>query len=243
MHAKKSPKQVEKALNALFKKYKIQDKANVEMIRKWIWNAKGRGMEPVNKYQKKCFQLFPEPDDIDEINDILQVFVDAWNHFPHKELGGKAPCDIVEEEMKNAPKDDRKGGGKPTVHVGGATMEWEQYEAMLKEMERVQKPFKKWIERDALPKYKKYLEQLIKGKKRQEDYYDVAHVFFQRALHLGFVDLETIRPAFIQEEFPHWWPTHVMYSNYKPTQVHKALETLFMFLALVYKVEPIKYGF
>ncbi|MBU0705644.1 hypothetical protein KJ657_03990 [Patescibacteria group bacterium] len=187
---KKSLKQVENALNALFKKYKIQDKVDVETIKKWIWNAKGEGIEPVNKYQKKCFQIFPEPEDIDEMNDILQVFVDAWNHFPHKELGRKAPCD-----------------------------------------------------RDALPKYKKYLGQLIKGKKRQVDYYDVAHIFFERALHLGFVDLASIRPAFIQEEFPAWWPTHVMYSNYKPAQVRKALETLFMFLALVYKVEPIKYGF
>lgn len=243
MNHKKSPKQVENALNALFKKYKIQNKIDVETIKKWIWNAKGEGMEPFNKYQKKCFQLFPDPDDIDELNDILQVFVDAWNHFSHKELGGKAPCNMIEESMEHTSKSNRKGGGMPTVHVGGATMEWDEYEAILNEMERVQKPFKKWIEHDALPKYKKYLEQLIKGKKRQEDYYDVAHLFFQRALHLGFIDLKSIRPEFIQEEFPHWWPTHVMHSNYRPAQVQKALEILFMFLALVYKVEPIKYGF
>ena len=243
MTLKKSSKQVERALNTLFKKYKIQEKISVEKIKKWIWNAKGDGMEGVNKYNKKCMQLFPEPKDIDELNDIMQIFVDAWNHFPHKELDGKAPYELLEERRKHEPKEDGEGNGMPRIHVGNREMEWEEYEQMLKKMEKAQEPFKKWVEHNALPKYKKYLEQLVKNKKKQEEYYRVAEVFFDRSLHVGFFELAQIRPAFIQKEFPHWWPTHILYSNLKPEQVRKALEKLFMFIELVYKIDGKKYGF
>ncbi len=40
-----TPKQSEKALDKLFKKYGIQDKITVEVVKKWIWNATGLGME------------------------------------------------------------------------------------------------------------------------------------------------------------------------------------------------------
>ncbi len=243
MYHKKSPKQVEKALNTLFKKYKIQNKVDVDTIKMWIWNSKGEGMEPVNKYQKKCFQLFPEPKDIDELNDIMQVFVDAWNHFPHKELGGKAPCDLIEESMKNAPEKNKEERRMPKVRVGNQEMEWEEYEAMLKEMEKAQKPFKKWIENDALPKYKKYLDQLLKHERTRKEYYDVAERFFDRALHVGFTELKLIHPKFVQQDFPRWWPTHIMYSNLTPVQVRKKLEKLFAFIELVYKVRIDQFGF
>lgn len=154
-HTSKTHQQVEKALNTLFAKYHIQDKITVEEIKEWIWNASGQAMEAINKYHKKCFQLMPEPKDIDEMNDIMQVFTDAWNYFPHKELGGKAPNDLMQEAIKNAPKDDSAVGGMPKVIVGNREMELGEYENMLKEMEREQKPFKKWINKDVLPKYQK----------------------------------------------------------------------------------------
>ncbi|MFH0820188.1 MAG: hypothetical protein V1908_00275 [Candidatus Peregrinibacteria bacterium] len=243
MKPQKTPKQAETNLNALFKKYGIHRKINVEQIKKWIWNEKGKGMEAVNKYNKKCLQLFPEPKDIDEMNDILQIFVDAWNYFPHKELGGRSPNEVLQEEMKKMPKEDREKRDMPKVSVGGMEMEWEEYWQMLKEMEREQKPFKRWIEGDALPKYKKYLEQMVKGEKNREKHYDVAERFFDRVLHVGFLELARIRPAFIQEEFPHWWPTHIMYSNLTPKQVAQSLRILFTFIEFAYKVNMKKYGF
>ena len=45
---------------------------------------------------------------------------------------------------------------------------------MIKEMEKAQKPFKEWIEKDALPKYQKYLEQIVKTEKACEEHYSVA---------------------------------------------------------------------
>lgn len=242
-HTNKKSQQVEQSLNALFEKYHIQDKITVEKIKEWIWNASGQSMEAVNQYHKKCFRLFPEPKDIDEMNDTMQVFTDAWNYFPHKELGGKAPNDLMKEAMKNAPKDDTDVHSMPKVIVGNREMEWDEYENMLKEMGREQKPFKKWINKDALPKYQKFLEQTVKNKKTCEELYNVADMFFQRVLHVGFLSLEQIRPAFVQKEFPHWWPTHVMYSNLEPDQVQESLKKFFEFIELVYAINMSRYGF
>lgn len=229
-----TPKQSEKALSQLFKKYDIQNKITVEQVKKWIWNATGPAMEAANKYHKKCFQLFPEIENIDELNDIMQAFTSAWNSFPHKELGGKSPNQIVKEIIKEMPKSEQNRQGMPKVRVGDHEMEFDEFEAMLKEMEKAQKPFKKWIEKDVLPKYKKYLEQMIKNKNARENHYGVADIFFQRVLHVGFIDLEGIRPEFIWEEFPYWWPTHVMQSKLKPAHVKESLEELFKFIGLIY---------
>lgn len=229
----KTTQQVGKALDRLFKKYNIEKVITVEEVKKWIWNATGEGMEAVNKFNKKCLNLFPEAESIDELNDILQVFVDAWNHFPHKALEGKAPVQIMCEEMKKLPKGE-KTVEKPKIIVGNREMEWDEFENMLNEMEKAQKPFKKWIDKDLLPKYKKYLEQIMKGKRSQEDHHQIAELFFQRVLHVGFVNLGSIRPEFIWEEFPRWWPTHVLQSNLKPAQVRKSLERLFAFIDVIY---------
>ncbi|MBI5152417.1 hypothetical protein HZA39_02690 [Candidatus Peregrinibacteria bacterium] len=242
-HTNKTIKQVEDSLSSLIKKYRIQEKITVDEIKKWIWNASGHAMEAVNQYHKKCFQLFPEPKDIDEMNDIMQVFTDAWNFFPHKELAGKAPNDLFQEAIKKSPKSQAKSRKMPKIIVGGREMEWDEYERMLREMEKAQKPFKKWIESDALPKYKKYLEQMVENKRAREEHYNVADIFFERALHIGFVTFEEIRPDFIQQEFPHWWPTHVMYSNLEPYQVRESLKKFFTFAELVYGINMNRYGF
>lgn len=233
----KTPKQVEDSLNALFAKYGLQEKITVDEIKKWIWNAKGGVMDAIHKYQKKCFELFPEPQSVDEFNNVMQTFTDAWNYFPHKELGGKAPNDLMREAVKNAPKDDPASNHMPKIIVGNQEMEIDEYEEMIREMEFQQKPFKKWIKKDALPKYKNFLKQIVKDEKKCEEHYDVADKFFMRVLHVGFLNLEQIRPDFIQKEFPIWWPTHIMYSKLKPKQVLESLKKFYDFAELVYGID------
>lgn len=223
-------KQVEKALAKLFKKHGIENKVSIEDIKNWIWNATGDPMEASNKFQKKCMDLFPPMESIDELNEILQIFVSAWNTFPHKELKGKTPNELFKENMKTAEKSDQFFPSQPKVIVGGQEMEFDEYFEMLKEMERVQKPFKKWIEKELLPNYEKYLKSNFKKTHIQKKHSEVADIFFQRVLHVGFVDLESIRPEFITREFPSWWPTHVLQSTLKPHQVAKSLMTLFRFI-------------
>lgn len=239
----KTPEQVEKDLNQLFKKYGIERKITSKEIKQWIWNASGPAMEALNKYHKKCLQLFPEPNDIDELNDIMQVFTDAWNYFSHKELNGKAPNDLMNEAMENASKDIPVVRSTPKVIVGNVEMEWDEYQEMLKEMEREQKPFKKWIDKDAMPKYQKFLEQTVKNKKIREELYYVAEMFLRRVLHVGFTNFQEIRSSFVQKEFPCWWPTHIMYSSLEPNQVKESLKKFFEFIELVYSIDMIRYGF
>lgn len=239
MNNEKNPKRVEKAINSLFEKYDIQKKISVVDLKSWIWNATGGAMEASTKFHKKCLNLFPPADDIDEMNEIVQIFVDAWNYFPHKELDGKSPNQMYKEiygektDALHGKIQDKKDS--PKVRVGDHEMEWDEFEKMIKEMEEVQKPFKKWIKKEALPKYRKYLEQIVKNKKKCEDHYGVADIFFQRVLHIGFVELKDIRRDFIRIEFPRWWPTHVMYSDLRPVEVKKSLKLLFEFIELVYK--------
>lgn len=236
MDKNKTPEQVEKDLNNLFKKYGVQKKVSVDDIKNWVWKATGPVMEASNQYHKKCLNLFPPIDDIDEMNDVMQIFVSAWNFFPHKTLDGRSPNEVYREtygekiNKSSKPKDKEM----PKVRVGDQEMEWGEFQAMIKEMEKVQKPFKKWIEKAALPKYKQYLEQIVKSKKACEDHYEVADIFFQRVLHVGFIDLKSIRSNFVRSEFPHWWPTHVMYSDLCPSDIKKSLDLLFTFIELVY---------
>ncbi len=241
MKTKKNLAQIEKALNTLFEKYDVQNKVSVADVKKWIWNATGEAMEASNKFHKKCLNLFPSTEDIDEMQDIMQVFVDAWNFSPHKELDGKSPDELYREVYGQNPEADAPAQkGKqlmPKVIVGGREMEFDQFQLMIKEMEKKQEPFKEWIETDALPKYKKYLAQTVKSKKACEEHYSVADLFFQRVLHVGFLELKDIRPSFIRSEFPSWWPSHVMYSDLKPSEVKKSLEMLFDFIESVYKIK------
>lgn len=227
----KTPKQVENDLKAIFKKYGLENKISVDEIKKWIWNSTGAPMEASNKYNKKCIELFPPINDIDEFNILFQTFVDAWNSFPHKALKGKSPKEMFNEIYGKAPPSKPVHGNKsPDVIVGGRKMPFGEFQAMLKEMEKAQKPFKKWIDKSLLPKYKKYLKLKEKNESTREEAYSVADIFFQRALHLGFVDLEHIRPEFILDEFPRWWPTHVIGSHSKPSQIKKYLGRLFNFI-------------
>lgn len=237
MDNNKTPKQVEENLAHFFEKYGIQKKVTVEDIKKWIWNSTGPVMEASQKYQKKCFNLIPRIDDIDELNNVIKVVTDAWNFFPHKALDGKSPHQMYIETYGEKVEKQPLGKQKmPKIVVGGKEMEVEEFQAMIKKMENEQRPFKKWIEEDALPKYQRYLEQIMQVKKACEEHYDVADIFFQRALHVGFLNLGSIRPEFIKNEFSRWWPTHVMYSNLTPEGVKKSLGILFEFIELVYSV-------
>ena len=180
---------------------------------------------------------------MDELNDVMQIFVDAWNHFPHKALGNKSPQQMIDEYQKSAPPSDRViRRTMPRIRVGGREMSFKEYQSMLTEMERVQKPFKQWIDNDLLKKYRTFLEQRYKNKTVVK-HMDVAQMFFDRVLHVGFVTLDHIRADFIQKEFPRWWQTHVLFHNLPEKEILSSLKQLFTFINLVYEVDPAQFGF
>lgn len=237
----KDKKIIEQELQNLINKYGLNKKLTVNKIKKLVWQAKGASaMEAVNKYQKKCLSYFSDLEKIDDINEILKLFMDAWNYFPHQSLKGKSPNEIFANEVKRQPAPT--GRSMPKVIVGGQEMEWEQYEAMLKEMEKQQKPFRKWVETEAMPKYQKYLETTL-AKKTREKHFEVADIFFERALHVGFVNFNEIRRVFIQKEFPRWWQTHVLMNSLKEKEIVSSLQKLFEFVEFTFNKDIKKFGF
>ncbi|MBT9174244.1 MAG: hypothetical protein DDT21_02656 [Syntrophomonadaceae bacterium] len=93
-------KSVEENLQKLINKYHLSEKITVEMIKEWIYNEEGKGSKPFNDFTKKCLNYFSVVSDIDELNEILQFFIEAWNSFPHKSLGGKSPYQMMMENRK-----------------------------------------------------------------------------------------------------------------------------------------------
>lgn len=244
--SKKTQKSIEIKIQQMINKYHLQDKLKLVDIKKWIYEEKGHALETVNKFQEKMFSFFNP----DKLNDsdwdiIIDTIMDAWNYLPHKSLNGGAPYQMVrgfDSETGKIETINEKTGPESDIICGGVKMKWDNYWEMIKEMEKQQKLFKKWVEGDVLPKYKKFLEKMV-AKNKRDDYYEVADIFFERAMKIGFIEFKDIRREFVQKEFPHWWLTHVLFSNYKSKQVLVALRKMFEFLELVYQVDIKKFGF
>lgn len=236
--------EIEKKLQALLTKYKLESKLTVPKIKSWIFHAdEPSAKEAHTTYQAKWMQYFRRIKNIDELNDVMQIFVDAWNYFPHKALGNKSPQQMIEEYRASAsPHDRATQGTMPRVRVGGREMSFKEYQSMLIEMERAQKPFKQWVENDLLKRYKTFLEQQYKTKTVAK-HIGVAQMFFDRVLHVGFVSLGHIRADFIQKEFPRWWQTHVMFNSLQEKEILSSLRQLFMFIGPVYEVDLVQFGF
>jgi len=245
MPGPKTQKSAEEKIQKLINEYNLSQKLKLSDIKKWVYNETGSGIETINKFQKKIFSFF-NPDKLKSTDwdKILDAIMDAWNFLPHKSLGNKSPNQMTMESIKDINKKGKEeiNNSKPNIFCGGTEMKWDDYWSMLKEMEKQQKPFKEWVEKEVLLKYKNFLEKTI-VKAKTEDYYQVADIFFERVMSVGFIELNEIRKNFIQKEFPHWWPTHIMFSNLNQKQVLTALQKLFEFLELVYNIDIKKFGF
>jgi len=233
------PKSVEENLERLLEKYKLSGKLSVEVIKDWAWNdLRKSAMDASHRFQKKIFSYFKNIKDIDELNEILQVFNDAWNYFPHFSLGGKSPNQLVKEALGKPPNLRKQKSEKmPDFIVGGKRISWDDYWAMMKEMEELQKPFRKWVEESVLPEYRDYLTNEEKlPSEIVENSFRVAEVFFERAMQVGFVDFNQIRPEFAKCEFPRWWQTHVLGIDLNENEIWSSLKNLFKFLTIKYKI-------
>lgn len=219
------PAEVEQRLERLIAKHKAKGISVAEVKRRIYETGGDDVMAASNRFLKwwtGCFRRSGKED----IEKLLQIFQDAWNAFPHQSLAGKSPQQVVQEEMEKHPELARNSIDEhemPKVIVGGVEMEWKEHQAMLRRMEKLQKPFKHWTEERALPAYRKFLQTKYKTKRSIEKHYDVADHFLHRSLHVGFLDFEEIRPAFAVWEFPAWWPDHILYSNLTEDKVWSSL--------------------
>ncbi len=226
----KTKKSVEIALEKILLKH--PSALTLAMVKGWILNDEGEStMDASNRFQIKWTKYFEKEWNAGgaELDEILQAFSDGWNHLPHKSLNGISPYKKFREIYGENPPEKGSADEMPRVVVGGHEMSWEEHQAMLKNMEKEQEPFKKWIDK-SLKEYHIFLEESEFPEKTVEKYYRVAGIFFERVLWVGFLDLESIRPAFIKEEFPKWWQTHVMFLSMRPEEVCLALRRFFKFI-------------
>jgi len=242
----KNAKIVADELEKLINHYALGDKLSVKGIQDWVYNDNGESSSDAsNKFLMRWTKFFGKEfeQDTEEFNGILEIFTDAWNYFPHKSLNGKSPHEKYIEFYGRAPEDvlkeskrNSQGDAMPIVNVGGVEMSWGQHQAMLAEMEKAQRPFKKFIDK-LKPAYKDFLEkQEGLSKKIVEKHEGVAQVFFDRVLWVGFVDFLRIRDEFIEREFPHWWQTHVMFLELKEQDVVSSIEKLLRFIEAEYGI-------
>lgn len=95
MQISKSQQQVEKNLQELIYKYELENRLTVAEIKDLVWNEQGSPMQAAHEFQENFINFFPVTDDLDKLNGIMQVAMDAWNYFPHQILNGRSPSEIA----------------------------------------------------------------------------------------------------------------------------------------------------
>ncbi|MEI6462430.1 MAG: hypothetical protein WCO33_02040 [bacterium] len=101
----KKTEQIERELRDLIVKYKLQDKISLNKIKEWVYEATDKDPSQAFKvFMAKFEKLFISVKNSDEFKNIASTFIDAWNHFPHKDLGDLSPRQKIEMQ-NNYPSD------------------------------------------------------------------------------------------------------------------------------------------
>lgn len=216
------PKKIEVRLQALITKLKRHNKISVETVKQWIYESDDEdSMRPVHIYQKKFMQAFSNAKEAD-MQEVVNVSMHCWNVFPHKALGGLSPQEKHSEHYgKNTPEDIKKEDVDPIMNVGPHKIKMSEYTKMAAEIEKAQRPLKKWLETIMLPKYEHRLKECY-STKTVEKHVITAEIFIQKVLSAGYTNYEDISLQFTSW-FCEWWETHVLYSNLTPDQVWKSV--------------------
>lgn len=94
--------QIERELRDLIVKYRLQDKISLNKIREWVYEATDNDPSQAFKlFMAKFEKLFSKVKNEIEFKKIASTFIDAWNHFPHKDLGDLSPRQKIEMQNNN----------------------------------------------------------------------------------------------------------------------------------------------
>lgn len=91
----KTKTQVEKELQKFIAKYLPAGKLSVGEVKQWVFEENGAPLGSAHAFQDKVMQHFSGTKA--DINEMLQISMDAWNYFPHESLGGKSPDEMVKD--------------------------------------------------------------------------------------------------------------------------------------------------
>ena len=99
--AELTPESVTERFHALVERYHVRQ-ITIDDIQRHIYEV---GEVDVQKASHEYFEwvmsMFPEAQSAEEMSEIMQVCSDAWNTFPHKGLGGKAPVDMLNAHKRS----------------------------------------------------------------------------------------------------------------------------------------------
>lgn len=220
----KEQNRLRRKFDELSKSLKLDKKISSDWIVNLVHEAGERWGEKAHlHFQKEISKKLSRLKKEEDVFSIIELAFQCWNYFPHKDMGNKTPFELAHELAEKQPPFPAKNKKTlPTVVVGDQKMSFQEYQAMLEEMERVQVPFRAWLKGEVLPKYKLYLETNFK-KKTIEKHYSIADILCDRLFQVGFISPEHVRPDFLYVDFPIWWQTHVMFGNYNETTVENSV--------------------
>lgn len=119
MYQPKTIAEVEKALEAIIKKHALAPEVSVASIRKLVAkDTDGDAKKASNQFTNAVLTHLERVSDMNELNEALQVFMDAWNHFPHPVLGGKSPVEMMQEAKVHGKEPEYMVGFSPPEIFG-----------------------------------------------------------------------------------------------------------------------------
>ncbi|MFA5838917.1 MAG: hypothetical protein WC849_03195 [Candidatus Paceibacterota bacterium] len=182
-------KKVEKDLELLISKLKMEDKLSLKWIKDFTYNFDLPTNQISEKYFGKLMNLLPKNIGEEDMAHAMQVFNDVWNCFPQKIIEGKSPQDKHFDEIG---KLNNKETGTLTENEKMVKDHFEYAEKHLDE-------YLDWIGKEIIPKYKLYLKNHNVDK---IDYrMGVVKAFLETCGRYGFFEIGNLHPMFIRE-FP-----------------------------------------
>lgn len=190
---------IEQQIEKLIKKHKIDNKLSVSEVKKWVFEADGATpLEAAGSFHQKVLEHFKKVKSAKERKEVMETFQNAWDFWPHKNLGNKSPQQVFLEKLNQ----EKQAQGKNEMALGDFLQELlVSKEAVL---EKLQRHFKYTSKAKILPAYKEYLQGNY-SIQTADKHFKVANLLIQKALWAGFIKYEDLRDDFIYGEFVTWW--------------------------------------
>jgi len=119
MYERKTIEEVEHALETVIKKHALAPEVSIASVRKMVANdIDGDARRASNIFTNAVLKYLDHVSDINELNEALQVFMDAWNHFPHPVLKGKSPVEMMQEMMASGKEPEFMTNFSPSEIFG-----------------------------------------------------------------------------------------------------------------------------
>lgn len=220
-------KEVEKRVEKIIKKLKINDQISLPWLKDFTYNFDLPTNQISKGYFEKIFNLLPKNISEEDMNEAVSVFNDVWNCFPQKIIGNISPQDkYIEDVLKEEKEADDKMNSKALLTEEEQLWK-DHFERAKKELD----PYLDWTQKEVMPKYNKYVEN--QKHKNLNEVIGVAGVFLEICGQMGFFEFKKIHPGFVKD-FPDMFLASVTGPNLSKQEVKEHLDNFLLFLETYY---------